>query len=654
MLNSASKLLGQKLEGFETPGLQTHGYSGNRRVDFMDLPLLGEGGEGWVVDASPYRKGEVLKLLKPPQMVPLVELAEEKWDEYPRKLPQLMELNLPAAAVQPTALVTEKRTRGSRVLGFFLPKVRGVELSELTTVDGRRQLGITRNDVMQIFRGIEKIDSKLHQEGIILGDKKPQNYIVKNNRPHVIDLESASFGDFECHGFTEQYIDPLLCNPELDFPEKNSRYTRESDHYAFEVMLFECLCGISPFGGIYRSDSSSPEVPEHARSLRGISVFHEGVGLPDFVESFSILPEALREHFRQTFEEKHRGIFPSELLKQVWKLCDSCALEHAKNSCPECQPFADSVFLQRNTSAKVPVQVETIPLPGVPALTGVRNGEPYVVSVLGTEQGPALYINHDEVLREVDPGAGLATAPSPSLLFLADQASSVNIITTDNQKRWNLRDVGTGLEQPLIASSNGYFAYIDKHGDLVLSTEKQMPNCCTFPLGRTEAEYLSIGQKLIGLADPEVIQLLQVQPDRSSLSSVAIPIDSKTYVLSLEIHPTLPFLLATFAHHDGSTRSCSVHRADGSAVIRLQTDKETRWWFSDEIHNGQPALLYWQANKLCEAAIDVQQGTLLRRWGLEGIPRTPDFTKPLVIGDYLYFVASDRVHRLLLTEGGTT
>lgn len=654
MLNSTSKSLGRHLDGFEVPGLSQHGYSGNRRVDFLDLPLLGEGGEGWIVDGGALRKGELIKVLKPPKMVPCEETCQLKWDEYPRKLPLLMQFDLPHTAVKPTALITEKRARGSRVLGFFMPAVKGYELSELTTPDGRQAHGVSRNDVMTIFTGMHSLDRKLHAAGIILGDKKPQNYIVQGAHAHVVDLESASFGDFKCHGFTEQYLDPLLCAPELDYPEKLADYTESSDWYAFEAMLFECLCDIAPYGGIYRPGPNEEEIPESARPLKGISVFNTKVGLPQFVQSFSALPEALRSRFIKTFEQQHRGMFPPELLTLIWKLCESCDLEHANTHCPECYPFAEDLSVQWGSASPTPAQIESIPLPGFPALLSCHSDQPFVVNVQPTERGPALYINHEQVLDSVSSDTALAAPPTPTLIFIHQGGKELSIISLEQQKRWTLRDVLTPYDQPLFASASNYFGYLNAQGDLVLSTDAQMPHCCTFPLACGRAEQFVLGQKLIGIADQDSLRILQVLPDRNALRAVRIPIDRDWYLLTLEAHPTNPFLLATFARHDHNTRRCNVFGPDGTTLLHLEADRATRWWFSNQLYYNNPALMYWQEGKLCEAVIVPGARTIERRWGVQGFPPLSENHKPLIFGDHIYFIAADRAHRFSLRNGGTT
>jgi hypothetical protein len=99
----------------------------------------------------------------------------------------------------------------------------------------------------------------------------------------------------------------------------------------------QCLLFVDPYGGVYKPRREDPPVPQAARPLHRLTVFHPAVRYPKPALPYQALPDALLHHFHQVFEQDWRGPFPPALLASlVWQTCPSCGREHGRAHCPHC------------------------------------------------------------------------------------------------------------------------------------------------------------------------------------------------------------------------------------------------------------------------------------------------------------------------------
>jgi hypothetical protein len=108
-----------------------------------------------------------------------------------------------------------------------------------------------------------------------------------------------------------------------------------SDWFAYAVMVFRSLFGVSPWGGVTRRCSGA------ARALQRISVYASDVVYPRAARPLAIVPDELGDAFRAIFERDHRGRFPRDLLERLrLRRCSTCGTEHGRPRCPACQAAA--------------------------------------------------------------------------------------------------------------------------------------------------------------------------------------------------------------------------------------------------------------------------------------------------------------------------
>jgi hypothetical protein len=169
----------------------------------------------------------------------------------------------------------------------------------------------------------------LHRAGVVIGDCNDLNVLVDGRRVHLIDVDSYQFAGHGCAMYSERFVDPRLCDRAL---APIRPHDTDSDWFAFAVMVFRSLFGVSPWGGVTRRASGA------ARTVQRISVYAGDVIYPRTARPLATIPDDLGDAFRAIFERDVRGVFPRRLLQQLrLRRCPACGDEHARLRCPACQ-----------------------------------------------------------------------------------------------------------------------------------------------------------------------------------------------------------------------------------------------------------------------------------------------------------------------------
>jgi hypothetical protein len=132
--------------------------------------------------------------------------------------------------------------------------------------------------------------------------------------------------------FSERFVDPRLCDAGL---HPIRPHDAASDWFAFAVMVFRTLFGVSPWGGVTRRATGV------ARVVQRITVYANDVTYPRAARPLAIVPDELTTVFRAIFERDERGVFPRGVLERLrFARCAACGDEHARVVCPACQTRA--------------------------------------------------------------------------------------------------------------------------------------------------------------------------------------------------------------------------------------------------------------------------------------------------------------------------
>ncbi len=303
------------------------------RVQLAPQALLGQGGEAEVYDLG---DGRVIKWWKPadhPDFAGSPEAqaaAAHRLAERPAKL-RALPGNLPVAVAVPCGFALAGR-RSAEVVGCLLPKVTGEPLHSYGEPRWRRDHPIDGADLVAALLALHDAIDHLHRAGVVIGDCNDLNVLVDGRRVHLIDVDSYQFGGYACPMFSERFVDPRLCDQAL---APVAPHDPASDWFAFAVMAFRSLFGVSPWGGVTRRCSGA------ARVVQRISVYASDVTYPRAARPLAIVPDELHDAFRAIFERDHRGRFPRALLERLrLRRCDACGDEHGRLRCPSCQTTA--------------------------------------------------------------------------------------------------------------------------------------------------------------------------------------------------------------------------------------------------------------------------------------------------------------------------
>jgi hypothetical protein len=313
-------------------------YLNGKRVTLTPQQAIGKGGE-----ADVYRYGDsAFKLWKTPQHPDLQGLpeaqaaAQQRLELYQEKLPAFPPA-LPARVIAPQAWATDRT--GHRILGYTMPLVEPAEPLYRYADRAFRAQGIDQARVQQILLDLADTLTALHRQGVVVGDLNDLNILVQADQAYLIDADSFQFGAFPCPVFTARFLDPRVCDPQAPALVPVRPFTPDTDWYAFAVLLMQVLLFVGPYGGVYRPRDPAQRLPEAARPLQRITLFHPEVRYPKPARPYQVLPDDLLHYLQGVFVHDRRGPFPRHLLESLrWISCPTCGQEHAHAVCPLCTP----------------------------------------------------------------------------------------------------------------------------------------------------------------------------------------------------------------------------------------------------------------------------------------------------------------------------
>ncbi|MCX6778693.1 MAG: hypothetical protein NTU97_00470, partial [Candidatus Magasanikbacteria bacterium] len=297
--------------------------------------LLGVGGE-----AEVYKVGNTaIKIFKPPAHPHFDGLPNEQEAARLRLLEQRSKLpafpqGLPGRVIVPQGLVQDAQ---GNLIGYAMKIVAPTETLRRFSERSFRDKGVSQEEVRKIFLDIHSTVTGLHHSQIVIGDFNDLNILVQGTEAYFIDADSFQFGPYLCKVFTTRFVDPLLCDPQESSPVLFRPYGEGSDWYSFNVMAFQSLLLVDPYGGVYLPKNKTKKVPHDERPLKRITVFNPEVRYPKPAIPYGVLPDDLLEYFRRVFEKDLREEFPIDLLLQMrWTKCGVCGTEHSRAICPNC------------------------------------------------------------------------------------------------------------------------------------------------------------------------------------------------------------------------------------------------------------------------------------------------------------------------------
>jgi serine/threonine protein kinase len=243
--------------------------------------------------------------------------------------------DLPKQVIRPLKIQVAEVNGQRHFIGYTMPYIENsYQLLELMSNDGRRNHNLSMMDITKLFLKLHDLIAELHQKNVVIGDVRPQNILIKDETPYLIDTDSMQFGTFKCKVFDPVWVDPRLCAKHGGNLTRVSSPDKGSDWFTFASMLYNALTGIAPYAGVLRTQAGL--VSEATRKLKGLPISHQGVIIPKFALKPEYLNAELADYFKKIFtDSSFREPPPRALLDSLsWKRCSSTQHEYSSKTCP--------------------------------------------------------------------------------------------------------------------------------------------------------------------------------------------------------------------------------------------------------------------------------------------------------------------------------
>lgn len=297
-----------------------------KKITVTPSQSVGKGGEA---DVYKIDNKTVVKIFKGPDHQDilsdpaLVQAAADKIKEHQNKLISFPK-GLPNHVVSPEEVVFDNN---GKIIGYTMKIVEnGEALYSYSDRKFQQSSGISVDDVAKIFLDLHQTVDLLHKKNVVIGDFNDLNVIINNHGAWIIDADSMQFGKFLCKMFSQKFVDPLLCKK--DELVLKTTHNKNSDWFAFAIMLFQSMMFMGPYAGIHKP-KSGPKIPAGRRSLERISVFRDDVIKPKVANNLNDIPKDLQIEFFNIFEKDKRGKFPILLIENLRKQPAMTAKPHS-------------------------------------------------------------------------------------------------------------------------------------------------------------------------------------------------------------------------------------------------------------------------------------------------------------------------------------
>lgn len=260
----------------------------------------------------------------------LTSERQSKLEKFPK--------NLPNNVLSPKNLIKDIN---GKTIGFTMPFVKDAEnFIELSNPNYRR-LNVNQKEATQIMNNVRTTLDKIHKANVVVGDMNNLNLMFKGTEVYFIDTDSMQFDGFPCVVAMEQFIDPSLYGIDLT---KGCYFTKQTDYYAYAIMLFMSHLYTHPYGGVHKGVKKFLD-----RVKNKITVFNNDVKYPKAGIHYSVLSDEMLQYFHDIFEDGKRYLIDENILNNtIWTTCTNCGMEHSRHVCPSCMTAKPSQTIMVN------------------------------------------------------------------------------------------------------------------------------------------------------------------------------------------------------------------------------------------------------------------------------------------------------------------
>lgn len=390
-----------------------------------------------------------------------------------KKLQAFLSCNF-RSELPPNALAPQRlhRDRAGHVNGFEMALLPPTTLpwKKLAQFNFCKQQGLTLEQELNLLLAVQRDLRDIHAAGLVVGDLNDHNIFVDLPAAHPsvywIDVDSYQFERFPCPVALLPFLDPRLYNVP-DFSAKPV-FSRESDWYAFAVLMYKTLLKTHPYGGVHSQYKTL-----QARAQARVSVLHPSVTYPQAARPPTVLDESLLSHLRQVFEKGERGPVPHSLLKTLKESLTPCPRCHelyaaSRPQCPYCQRQSPRVkaatvsgALRVHTLLQTPgIICQVFVHPSGRAYAITRQNNAYRLLSLGasgildetplfTAQAGARFALFQDILVANPPGRR-------DLLLIKIENGSAQQLAVTNSERVDGETIFTATPDALYRLANGY------------------------------------------------------------------------------------------------------------------------------------------------------------------------------------------------------
>ncbi len=321
-------------------------FVGGRPLKYDPNRLLGKGGEGMVLDLA---DGRAMKLYLPPDHPDYAgndpqQVRDRKGAEYRLRIIGQKLAEYPATLrdhpriIAPLEPVTDEH---GVVKGYTMKALPGADvLRDYCRPGWRRNSGVDNATITPMLIELHRTVCDVHTVGEI-GDFNYLGVLVKQLCPFLIDADSIQFGNFQCRSATPRFVDPLVCSPDELVLAK--RHTKETDWYAFALMLLESWLFAGPYSGVLIGDLAKT-MKNDDRPFKRVWFRNKDVHYPDKAIPYGNLSDPWLEFYQRLIEKDERGTVPIKLLENTrWVTCSGCGAQHCRAKCPVCTVASPAV-----------------------------------------------------------------------------------------------------------------------------------------------------------------------------------------------------------------------------------------------------------------------------------------------------------------------
>lgn len=291
-------------------------YLGDNELETLNC--IGKGAESKVYK---YTEDSLLKIF----------LSSIDADAKREKIELLMLLPLPDNVVKPDELVYVN----GKFAGYKMKYISGApNLHEVQKPLYRKNNNLSEKDLLDICFALGNTIKELHSLGIVLGDIRSYNFLLKDKEVYFIDIDSWGFKHRENllpDAYTADTIPPYCF-------DKNGKITfsQNADIYGYAIVAFNTLTSIHPFDGYY---PNMPKMSVTDRMKHGISVLgNHNVRVPKTVPLWNWMSNNLKDTFLEVFEKKNQSVDVLSAIAQEVGTLVYCAIHNVYyNSSQKCK-----------------------------------------------------------------------------------------------------------------------------------------------------------------------------------------------------------------------------------------------------------------------------------------------------------------------------